>query len=112
MNDKTTLKNVSDRETSRFLRNVAIGLAVVIVFLSLPNLCSSDCGHDHGHHDHEHHDHEHIDEPASFKWTRQANEAERLHHEQTEDHKHGHGHHHHEHAHHTEPNKKVAQGQQ
>ncbi|XP_055295595.1 protein catecholamines up [Sitodiplosis mosellana] len=83
--------NVSDHESNQFWRTIAIGACVVIVFLSLPHLVSADCGHSHHGHSHDHHDHHHHEEPASFKWSQQANEA-------YEDHSH-HQHHHEEHSH-------------
>lgn len=91
-----TAKNVADHETSNLLRSLAIGVIILIVFLSLPNFCT---GHSHDHDDHHHH-HEHDNEPASFKWSRQANEGfeERVQHEP---HSHGHDHHHHAHESHT-----------
>lgn len=69
----------------RLMRNVALALVAVIVFFCFPNLVSGDCGHDHGvghGHHHHHHDHEHISEPASFKWSREANEEHSHHSEQ------------------------------
>lgn len=74
--NKKKIDNVTDYERNNFLRNLAIGITLLIVFLSLPGFCLSDCagdcGHDnHMHHhedDHIHHDHEHVEEPPSFKW--------------------------------------------
>lgn len=103
MVEKSKLKNVSDHETNQIWRTLAIGAIVLIVFLSLPQLCFADCGHSHdshGHHDHHHHEHEHEHhhggEGPSFKWSRQANEV----YEQEEPHHdHQHHHHHDEHTH-------------
>lgn len=95
MTEKQNPKSISNNQSIHlFLRNLAIGLTVLIVFLSLPNYCSGDCGH--ANHDHEHH-HHHVDEPASFKWSRQANEVHDAgdHHHHPDD-----SHHHHEHKHH------------
>lgn len=83
--------SIGERQKRNFYRNCAIGLALFIVFMSLPSLCAG-----HGH-DHDHDHHHHHAEPASFKWSREANELyeEELHH-----HDHGHDHvHHHEHDH-------------
>lgn len=92
MSGKEKLKKVSDHESNQFWRTIAIGAIVVIVFLSLPHLCSADCGHSHDHH---------HDEPASFKWTKQANEGYEDHHHHHE-HSHGHGYgHDHGHGHHS-----------
>lgn len=79
MTEKVSRKPISvNQSTQQLWRTVAIGFIVLIVFLSLPNYCSGDCGHDHhGHHHHGHHHHE----PASFKWSQQANEH---HHEESE----------------------------
>lgn len=100
MNNQKPLKDVV---ISRILRNIAIAAIIAIIFFCFPAYVSGDCGHEHG--DPGPHHHDHIEEPASFKWTRQANE-EHLHHEHehTDDHGHGHEHHqheHHEHIHHT-----------
>lgn len=95
MNEKTKLNKVSDHETNQFWRTIAIGAIVVIVFLSLPHLCSADCGHSHDHHDHEHH--HHHQEPASFKWSKQANEAHEVNSHHHTEHLHGHDHHSHDH---------------
>lgn len=95
--------NVKDHQTvDNFFRNVALGMVVLIVFLSLPNLCT---GHDHHGHSH--------DQPASFKYSREANEHflkeqeqhhhhdEHLHHhEDSHDHHHDHHDHHDHHEHH------------
>lgn len=106
MGDKQKIKNLSDHESNAFWRSIAIGAIILIVFLSLPHLCSACDGHDHHHHGHDHH-HHHHEEPASFKWSKQANEA-------YEDHQHHHHHHHGEHDHsqnhvHTEKASKPAQ---
>lgn len=93
MNKQKSLQSVV---TSRLVRNVAIALILLIVFFCFPNFVSGDCGHDHSH-DNGHH-HEHIEEPANFKWTREANEGHsHSHHEPEHEHEH-----HHEHKHHTE----------
>lgn len=105
--DQKTIKNVA---MGRLLRNIALILIAVIVFSCFPNLVSGECshGHDHDHdhhHHHHHHDHEHVVEPASFKWSREANEVhshhehEHAHHEHLHQHQHGHEHQH-EHQHH------------
>lgn len=95
MNNQKPLKDVVSK---RLLRNAAIALIVLIVFFCFPNLVTGDCGHDHGdghHHHHHHHQHEHIEEPASFKWSRAANEEVP---------------HEHEHEHHAEETNKVVPG--
>lgn len=103
MTGQNKAKTVSDHESNQLLRSIAIGAIIFIVFLSLPKLCSADCGHSHEHHHHDHdhghhhddhdHGHHHHEEPASFKWSRQANEA----YEDEHNHQghHGHQHHHH-----------------
>ncbi|XP_063973723.1 protein catecholamines up [Diachasmimorpha longicaudata] len=48
---------------------LALAAIVLIIFLDLPVLCQSQAHH---HHDHDHH--HHHDEPASFKYSKQANE--------------------------------------
>lgn len=110
MSKERTL-TVPEYEKNKILRRAAIGLAFLIVFLSLPSLCF---GHGPGH-DHDHHHHE---EPASFKWSRQANEVyeeevhHHHHHHHSHEHAHDHGHEHaHEHAHtHEHTGQKVPQG--
>lgn len=88
MTENVSQKPISvNQSTHQLWRNIAIGIIVVIVFLSLPNYCSGDCGHDHHGHGHDHHHHE----PASFKWSQQANEH---HHEESENADHHHHHHH------------------
>lgn len=97
---------IADTKFSTILRNIALGVIVLLVFMSLPGLCRSHQGH-----------HHHDDEPASFKWSRQANEDfdtdavapapgvkcnhghDHDHHDHHgHDHQHGHDHHHaHEH---------------
>lgn len=96
---------VDDHKRSTFFRNVAIGIILLMVFLTLPNLCGAHDEHGHSH-----------DEPPSFKYSRQANEEflkqEEHHHHDHDDHHghaHGHGHGHHDHghghkAHHTSKN--------
>ncbi|XP_011304359.1 protein catecholamines up [Fopius arisanus] len=55
---------------------IAVAAIILIIFLNLPLICESQGHHHHeGHHhhdDHDHHDHPH--EPASFKYSRQAND--------------------------------------
>lgn len=103
MSGKNISKNVSYYESNQFWRTIAIGAFVVIAFLSLPQLCSADCGHSHDHHDHHHH----HEEPASFKWSKQANEAiegdsdHHQHHHHHGEELHDHGHHSHGHAAHS-----------
>lgn len=125
MGEKTKLKNVSDHETNQFWRMVAIGAIILIVFLSLPPLCSAhshdspDHHHHHDHdHDHDHGHHHHHEEPASFKWSKQANvvyeeeEGVHSHHDHHHDHNdhHDHDHHHDEHAHSHEQKPKNVPG--
>lgn len=84
------------KDGGTFLRNIALGLIVCIVFLTLPSLCGA-----HSHDGSDHHGHSHDDVPPSFKYSRQANEdilkkAAHYHH----DHAHaGHGHGDHKHNH-------------
>lgn len=90
--------NVNDHKRKTFFRNLAVVIIVVLVFFTLPSLCGA-----HGDHDHSH------DEPASFKYSRQANEKilREEHHHNHHDHyhesshhgHHDHGHEHHEHSH-------------
>lgn len=106
MGENIQLKRISDHESNHLLRSLAIGAIILIVFLSLPHFCSAECGHSHDHHDHHHHhdhdhdhDHGHHDEPASFKWTKKANEIyeeEQHHHHDSHHHSHSHGSHGHE----------------
>lgn len=63
MGKLSSQNDVSQRSSSSLLKYIAIGAIAAIVFLSLPGFC---LGHD-GHH--------HHDEPASFKWSREANEG-------------------------------------
>uniref|UniRef100_A0A182QGW2 Zinc transporter n=1 Tax=Anopheles farauti TaxID=69004 RepID=A0A182QGW2_9DIPT len=78
--------------------HIALGLFLVIMFLSFPTLCGAH-GHDHLHdHDHDHHHHH---ESPSFKYSKQANEMHEA--EPMEDPHHHHHHHHggdHDHHHH------------
>ncbi|XP_015113770.1 protein catecholamines up [Diachasma alloeum] len=81
---------------------LALAAIVLIIFLDFPALCQSQ-GHHHPddhHHDHDHHD----DVPASFKYSRQANEN-------FEGVKPPHDHHHHDHHHqdhhHEDPRRKL-----
>jgi len=114
--NKTKIDKVTDYERNNFLRNIAIGITILIVFLSLPGFCWGDCtggcgqSHDHHHinhiHDHIHHD-EYVEEPPSFKWTRAANEGfdseediSHEHHHHDDGHQHHHQHHHAPHDHH------------
>lgn len=94
---------VDDHKNNTFLRNVAIGVILLLVFLTLPNLCGA-----HGDHGHSH------DEPAGFKYSREANEQflkeQHDHHAAHHGHAHGgHGHddHHHGHAHHETKTKDL-----
>lgn len=99
-------------------KNVAIGLLVFILFLTLPILCGGHQGHGHG-------------QKASFKYSKEANENFQNqdlhshpdhdhdhHHEHDHHHDNDHGHHNHEHdhvncdhhheAHHSPPQTKQA----
>lgn len=67
--DETTCAN-NNMARKRLLRSIAIGVIVAIVLLSFPSGCQ---GHSHDDHDHHHHHHQH-EEPANFRWSRQANE--------------------------------------
>lgn len=130
--NKKKINNVADYEKNIVLRNLAIGIAILIVFLSLPGFCTGDCGHSHDNHQahdpHHHHHHDgYVEEPASYKWSRAANEAldssesnsashEHQHNDHGHDHHdaHDHIHHHHhpqEHTHeHKVPKSKPVQG--
>lgn len=81
------------KDGGTFLRNIALGLIVCIVFLTLPSLCGA-----HSHDGSDHHGHSH-DEPPSFKYSRQANE-EIL--KKTAHAGHGHDDHHNHDAHHQD----------
>lgn len=94
------MKTLSDKdkmENHSYKRYLAIGLIVLIVFLSLPNFCGA---------------HGHSDDSPSFKYSKQANEQfedNLVHHSHGHAHEHGkdcgHGHahgQHHEHHHHEE----------
>lgn len=73
-----------------FWVKVALTVFVLIILFDLPVLCR---GHDHHHHHHDH-DHDH-NEPASFKYSKEANEhltQPHSHHDHNDDH--GHIHHH------------------
>lgn len=77
------MKTLSDKdkmENHSYKRYLAIGLIVLIVFLSLPNFCGA---------------HEHSDDSPSFKYSKQANEhfEDNLVH-QSHDNGHGHAHEH------------------
>ncbi|KAG4073960.1 hypothetical protein HA402_014165 [Bradysia odoriphaga] len=80
--------NVNDSKRNTFFRNLAIVVIVFVVFFTLPSLCGA-----HGNH----HGHSH-DEPASFKYSKQANE-ELIKDEHHHDHGHGHSHGHDGHSH-------------
>lgn len=86
------------KDGGTFLRNVALGLILCLVFLSLPSLCG---GHSHDGSDHHGHSH---DEPASFKYSRQANEEILKKKDAHTGHGHENDHHHqqHNHDHHQE----------
>ncbi|XP_053697433.1 protein catecholamines up [Sabethes cyaneus] len=89
-------------ETKSYKVHIALGLFLVMLWLSFPTLCDGH-GHfdDHDHHDHHHH---HHDENPSFKYSKQANEMYQEDHVHHEQHQNGHGHHHdHSHGHHTLP---------
>lgn len=89
-------KNVFEYETNQLLRSIAIGLIVLVLFLSFPSYCTGECSH--GHHDHDDHHHQHPEEPASFKWSREANvDHEQVHSHQEPPHSHDDHHHHHKH---------------
>ncbi|KAJ6648364.1 Protein catecholamines up [Pseudolycoriella hygida] len=94
MGDTRIPVNVKDVETKTFFRNLAIVIIVFVVFFTLPSLC--------GAHGSQHHGHSH-DEPASFKYSRQANEEHHHSHHDHDDHghvhSHGHGGHDHVHSH-------------
>lgn len=95
------MKSLSDKdkmENHSYKRYLAIGLIVLIVFLSLPNFCGA-----------------HSDDSPSFKYSKQANEhfEDNLVHEAGHGHAHEHGkgcghghahepHHDHHHHHHEE----------
>nr|XP_029727027.1 protein catecholamines up-like [Aedes albopictus] len=92
------VKRQGESKSSRV--HIALGLFLVMLWLSFPTLCSGHFDeHDH-HHDHHHH-HGH-DENPSFKYSRQANEMyEEASHDHHHHHDHDHGHHHdHDHHHH------------
>ncbi|XP_062548512.1 protein catecholamines up [Armigeres subalbatus] len=83
-------------ESKSWRVHIALGLFLVILWLSFPTLCSGHYEHDH-HHDH-HHGH---DENPSFKYSRQANEIyQDESHDHHHHHDHDHGHHHDDHHHH------------
>lgn len=85
-------------ESKSYRVHIALGLFVVMLWLSFPTLCSGHYDHDH---DHDHHDHHHHhDQNPSFKYSKQANE---MYQEESHDHHHhdhDHGHHHDDHLHH------------
>lgn len=89
--------NVNDAKRKTFFRNLAVVIIVFVVFFTLPSLCGA---HEHDH-DHDHHGHSH-DQPASFKYSKQANEQllrEEHHDHHGHDHVHGHHDHGHDHGH-------------
>lgn len=99
MNTKTKTINVNDYNKSNvILRGVAIGVIILVVFLSFPSYCN---GHSHEHDEHDHHHHHDVEEPANFKWTREANEA------YVDEHHSHEGHAHHSHDHHTKGEKTI-----
>jgi solute carrier family 39 (zinc transporter), member 7 len=72
-------------------------IGVALLLGSSITLC-----HSHGH------SHDEIDEPPSFKYSRQANEGAHSHSHSHEDNHHDHGHHHHhDHTHHHENHEQV-----
>ncbi|XP_058814839.1 protein catecholamines up [Topomyia yanbarensis] len=82
-------------ESKSYRVHIALGLLLVMLWMSFPTLCDG-----HGHfddRDHHHHHHGH-DENPSFKYSRQANE---MYQEDHHDHLHGSEHHihHHDHSH-------------
>lgn len=106
------IKNVSDHNSTQFWRSVAIGAIILIMFLSLPHLCAADCSHSHHPHDHDHHHHK---EPASFKWSKEANDVHEDHQHNNHDHQHHHhgedhlhGDEHHPHTHHERQHTRKA----
>ncbi|XP_001605825.1 protein catecholamines up [Nasonia vitripennis] len=78
-----------------WIRILLITTFVALIFLDLPVLCAS---HGHGDHDHHHHDHDHIEEPPSFKYSKQVNEQAA----KQNAHVHVHNDHVHDHHHHKE----------
>lgn len=92
MGEDKQQNGITDRKFSTLLRNIAIAVIVLLVFLSLPGFCRSHQGHGHD------------EEPASFKWSREANQAFDSHAEVADPPRPGvkcnHGHDHHEHGHH------------
>lgn len=87
-------------ESKSYRVHIALGLFVVMLWLSFPTLCDGH-GHDHDHgHHHDHH------ESPSFKYSRQANEnfeeehLDHHHHDHDHDQHHAHDHHGHDHHHH------------
>lgn len=79
---KTSKSIDNNASGKRFLRNLAIGITLIIVFLSFPGLCGA---------------HEHTHENPSFKYSREANEMHSHDHHDAHDHHHGHAHDHHDH---------------
>ncbi|XP_058453800.1 protein catecholamines up-like [Malaya genurostris] len=81
-------------ESKSFRVHVALGLLLLMLWMSLPTLCDAHGhfdDHDHDLHHHHHHHHHGHDENPSFKYSRQANEVYR---EENSDHDHHHGHSH------------------
>lgn len=103
MKTRTINTNVNNSNNKLCRRNVITGLLIITIFLSLPVLCK-------GHGDHYH---DNSGKPASFKYSREANEEfineqhsnEHVHHEHhshgsNHDDSHKHHHHNHDHGHH------------
>lgn len=53
--------------SKKVIGRIALGLFVLLIFLNFPWICQ-------GHGGHSHDDHEHSHEPASFKYSKTANE--------------------------------------
>lgn len=108
-------------ESKSYRVYVALGLFLVMLWMSFPALAGGHL-HDHEHHHHHdespsfkyskqanehyeaedhHHHHHHHDENPGFKYSQQANE---MHEEEVHSH-HGHDHHHHHHHHHENVHK-------
>lgn len=70
------------KNNGTFIRNVAIGLILLMVFLTLPSICAGhgshghnhDGGHGHSHNGHGHSHEQHVDAKPSFKYSREVNE--------------------------------------
>uniref|UniRef100_A0A182SNQ2 Zinc transporter n=1 Tax=Anopheles maculatus TaxID=74869 RepID=A0A182SNQ2_9DIPT len=98
-------------ESTSYRVHIALGLFLVIMFLSFPTLCGAHGQHAHDHdHDLHEHDHHHHHESPSFKYSKHANEVyeeepvavphHHHHHHHGEDDHHDHHHHHHDGGHH------------